>query len=284
MTGAAAGPQPQPTPDAGPQPQPTPDAEPQQSVPEAEPQPVPKPQPRPKPATAAEGDARSDDPAASIALADMDPDDVLSRVLPRLMGTSALPGDWRQRFGYGKRLAADLVELLAVDLPEAVTLLTDADVERFGHEALTTAAYDNLRAKPLESHEVIGHGEDGDLHTIEGESHFIASRLLVLEDLLQETVGERIWDFGVVVSMPVPNQLVFHPIQDLGVQEAITAMSTLTAANFDESTGGVSPYVYWWQRGALTQLTELAEDGQPRLIDNAELAATLDELGTLGSD
>lgn len=211
-------------------------------------------------------------------VADMPLDEVLARVYPRVMGTATMPPRWTETYGYAHRLGGDLVEVLALDLPETVSLLSEEDVRRLGEDTLRAAARRNLRAEAVESYEVIGDAQTAAIHVVEGESFFTASKLLVLPDLLGDTLGERELPDGLVLSVPTRHQLVFHPILDLTVVDAVQKMAGLTASIYHDGIGSVSPHVYWWNEHLLTQLTSMSDDGRLHVMAGGEFTAVLNGL------
>lgn len=209
---------------------------------------------------------------------EMPEDEVLAGVYLRVMGTSSLPPEWREWYSYARLLAGDLVEVLALDLPETVTVLRDEDVARFGEERLREAGRRNLLAVPIESYEVAGEPGSGALHLVEGESFFTAGKLLVLRELLQATWGEADLPYGVVVSVPIRHMVLFHPVEGVDVLGAVQRLTGLTASMFNEAPGGVSPFVYWWRDGELTQLSGFDDEGKLQVMVGDELSAVLNEL------
>jgi len=211
-------------------------------------------------------------------LGDLAPEEVLARVYLRVMGTPTLPEPWQSGHGYARELDGDLVEVLAVDLPESVTVLPTEDVERLGEDALRAAGRENLLREPIESHEVLAAPDGPAVHVVEGESFFTASKLLVLDDVLRRTIGERELPYGVLVSAPVRHLLAFHPIEDIGVIQAVNRMAAFTASVYSDGAGAVSPYVYWWRDGDLIQLTALDDDGQVHVVAGGEFTEVLNSL------
>ena len=212
-------------------------------------------------------------------LSDLPEEDVLACTYLRVMGTTTLPPQWREWYSYARPLAGDLVEVLALDLPDSVTVLRDEDVARFGEERLREAGRRNLLADPVDSYEVAGEpGSGGAIHVVEGESFFTASKLLVFQELLQATRGDGDLPHGAVVSVPIRHMVVFHPVEDIDVIGAVQRLTGLTASMFDEAPGGVSPFVYWWRDGELTQLTGVDEEGRLSVSVGEEFTAVLNEL------
>ncbi|MDH6140089.1 hypothetical protein P3T35_002097 [Kitasatospora sp. GP30] len=60
-------------------------------------------------------------------------------------------------FSYARQIAPGLYEAIALDLPETVTLLPDAQLPRRGRiEDVRSDALEKLRGLPVEGHEVVG--------------------------------------------------------------------------------------------------------------------------------
>jgi hypothetical protein len=209
---------------------------------------------------------------------EMPAEEVLGSVHLRVMGTSAMPPEWREWYSHARPLAGDLVEVLALDLPESVTVLRDEDVARIGEDRLREAGRRNLLAAPVDSYEVAGEPGSGALHLVEGESFFTAGKLLVFRELLQATTGETDLPYGVMVSVPTRHLVVFHPVEGVDVLDAIQRLTGLTASMFNDAPGGVSPFVYWWRDGELTQLSGFDDQGRLQVVVGDELTAVLNEL------
>lgn len=185
-----------------------------------------------------------------------DRDAVLRSVVLRVMGEATLPD--LEGLTYARRLGGDLVEVLALDTPDTVHLLADDHVRRFGEADLRAAGLANLLAQPYDAHEHLGLDGGGDLHVVTGQSVYVASRLLVLPDLLRRTVGagEHVpTPHGLLVSAATRHQLAFHVIRDRGVIPALQALVPTTAQEYAEGVGAVSPWVFWWHDGRFTQLS-----------------------------
>jgi hypothetical protein len=113
----------------------------------------------------------------------LDREDVLRRIFVRLMGAAEFEGS-RQRFGYAREWGGDLLELVVLNFPESLLVLTDEHVQRLGLEDMRAAGLHNLRREPVDSHEILNEPHGVRLHVALGESPYVASKLLVLPDLL----------------------------------------------------------------------------------------------------
>lgn len=211
--------------------------------------------------------------------AELSDDEVLARTYLRLMSTSNFTDEQRAGFTYARDLAGDLIEVLALDSPETVTMLRDEDVERVGAEALHAAGLERLVREPYDSYE-LARGDGGErLHVVTGESVYVASKLLVLPDLLRRTTGDGEPPHGVLVAVPSRHQLAFHPVEDLAVVPSLQALVLGAAQGYAEDVGALSPYVFWWRGGTLTQLSYLEEDGTWGVDATGDFGDVLRELG-----
>lgn len=75
-------------------------------------------------------------------------------------------------------------------------------------------------------------------------STFAASRALVLETVLKESLEVESPPFGVLAAVPVRDLLLVHVITDLSVIPALGMMMSLTARIHAEQPGPLSPWVY----------------------------------------
>lgn len=208
------------------------------------------------------------------------------RLLPRLMPREAIPD--LSGFGYADEVSPGLLRLFALDLPESVLALKSGLLERvaqrlggLGKLDLELLAEDNLRALPVERHEVLGHGDGLRVDLLSGESFFTASRALDLGALAPRLTGQPIGPDGALVAFPFRHLLAFHAIRDAGAIESLNALARLAAARHADSPGPVRPEVFWWRAGTLTPITEVT-DGQVRVVVGAELQRLLERLVTGG--
>lgn len=210
----------------------------------------------------------------SAPLSELSQQEVAGRAFLRLVDGSQLA----RRPDYAREVADGLLEVLALDEPLTVRQLTDHDLEHFDIAALHAAGLAHLVAEPTEALEVFAGTRGEPIHVVEGSSVYTASKLLVLPDLLRKNVGERDYPEGVLVAVPTRHQLMFHPIEDLQALAALQTLASLAATEFAEGVGPLSPHVYWWRDGTLTQLSFPAEDGGVRIEVGEALTGLLERL------
>ncbi|MFJ7777976.1 immunity 49 family protein [Streptomyces yangpuensis] len=180
---------------------------------------------------------------------------VHARLLPVGLVTPEVAGGMR----YARVVADELVFAYAFDGPTSVRSLTDGDVERVGIEELGQAAYANLMRVPVEYEEITLEGR-ATLHSVFGDSHFVASKALYLGELARHVTGESLPPAGALVVVPTRHLLAFHPIADGAVVQALNDLAMYGLGAYEDGPGSLSPRVYWWHRGGLTSLTVVDEE------------------------
>lgn len=197
---------------------------------------------------------------APSALETLPSDELWARLYPRVTADENLPDD--PGFAYAPRPAPGLREVLALDLPESVQTLPGHALSGIGDLAeLRLRAMNNLRALPIEDHDIVKHDDGTMFRIVGGDSFFTASRVLVLDDVAEKVTGARIGPDGALVAIPFRHLLAFSPITGPEVVPTLNALAAFAAHRHEEAPGPVSPYVYWWRRGRLTQLSERTADG-----------------------
>jgi hypothetical protein len=203
-------------------------------------------------------------------------DELWARLYPRITAADNLPDD--PAFGYAPSPAPGLREVLALDLPESVQTLPSDALATLGDLAeLRLRAMNNLRALPVEDQDLVKQEDGARFRVVAGDSFFTASRVLVLDDLSRRITGEGIGPDGALVALPFRHLLAFHPITGMDVIPTLNAMAAFAAYRHEEAPGPVSPYVYWWRPGRLTQLSEREADGLT-IVVGEEFQAMLERL------
>ncbi|MGW4031167.1 hypothetical protein ACWEFL_17925 [Streptomyces sp. NPDC004838] len=214
---------------------------------------------------------------APSALDTLPTEQIRAQLYPRVLGSEGFDPD---NFGYARVLAPGLYEIIALDLPESVMMLTDEALEPLGDlRYLREQALYNLRGLPIEGHERIK-GDDGMcFEVILGDSFYTASRVLALESVVREATGEELTPDGALVAMPFRHQLAFHVIRDVGLISALNGMTAFAASGYADTPGAISPYVYWWRDGTLTQLSDRDDEGEGlRIVIGEEFQELLERL------
>ncbi|MBT2389102.1 hypothetical protein [Streptomyces sp. ISL-1] len=220
---------------------------------------------------------------APSALDTLPTEQIRAQLYPRVVGRD---GFNPENFGYARPLAPDLYEIIALDLPESVMMLTDEALEPLGDlQYLRDQALYNLRGLPVEGHETVKDAEGMRFEVVLGDSFYTASRVLALDSVVRQVTGEQLTDDGALVAMPFRHQLAFHAIHDAGMISALDGMASFAASSYVDTPGAISPYVYWWRQGTLTQLSDHDEDGDGlRIVIGDEFQELLERLVAKGQE
>ncbi|WP_327358510.1 immunity 49 family protein [Streptomyces sp. NBC_01304] len=207
----------------------------------------------------------------------------------RLLPTDAISGQLADHLRYARQIADGLVFAYALDGPTSVRILTDADVARTEIEELGAAAYRNLMSVPVKHDEVPVEGR-ALLHSLYGDSPFVASKALFLSEAARQVTGEPLPDAGALVVVPTRHLLAYHPIVDGSVVDAVNDLAAYGFGAYQDGPGELSPRVYWWHKGALTSLTVIDDDTRsfsvqppPDLLALMKGLVGLDRAGRLAS-
>jgi len=173
--------------------------------------------------------------------------------------------------------APGLLELLALDMPQATLLLDDGDVARLGgRKSLREAALANLRALPVPRHQRLG-TPDAHVEAIIDDSHFTASRVLVMPDLVSRVLG-AIAPHGVLAAIPARNFVFIHVLADHTAARSLGLMAEVARAAYAREQTPISPDVFWWRDGDWMQVPSVESGGKVTLRPGPELSFLLTDL------
>jgi hypothetical protein len=152
-------------------------------------------------------------------------------------------------------VAEGIAAVLTLDLPHTVRSVSADKAESWGKatEELLAIGLANALAEPF-AHTVAEGGEGVPIHLIEGNSFFVATRALRLEDWVPLDHPN-----GALVVIPHRHAVLFHVIEGMTVLGAVNALMVCARGMFREGPGSISPEIYWWRAGQLTLLPS-AED------------------------
>jgi hypothetical protein len=215
--------------------------------------------------------------------------ELLGGVHARLLSTDSFTPELVGAMRYAREVADGLVLAYALDRPTSVRMLTDHDVRRAGLRELAEAGYANLMRVPVQHGQIAVHGR-ALLHSVYGDSPFVASKALFLPELARQVTGEDLPDAGALVVVPTRHLLAYHPIADGSVADAINDLAAYAYGAHQDGPGSLSPRVYWWHGGGLTSLTSIDHDTRtfslqppPELLGMMKGLVRLDRAGRLNS-
>ena len=177
-------------------------------------------------------------------LAERPKDEILSRMRTRLIPGSA---DNRERFGYYREFAGNLIQIVCEDMPDAVSLLTTSQITEIPIpiDELFQAGQANTDAEPLES---LTEYENG-IFAIEGGSVYTAAKAANMGLLIKQTIGQA--PAGVVFIIPNRSLMVFttaDPADPIDALVSITQVMDNIWHNpeFFHPGGFISDLIYYW--------------------------------------
>ncbi|MFF2652805.1 hypothetical protein [Streptomyces sp. NPDC058045] len=201
--------------------------------------------------------------------------DPLRSVYLRLVAEESIPEEARGQFGYLRPLATDLLAGIALDTPDDVRVLSDREVALVEWDTLAAAARTNLLGEPVD-YDTLDLPGGAVLHLLgHPESVFAASKVLVLEEAVRAAGGPRIPDEGVLLVVPNRHNLVFYPLADRHVGEAINALAQFGQGAYEDGPGRLSPRVFWWRASVLTSITVSDRESRTLSISPPEELMTI---------
>lgn len=221
---------------------------------------------------------KGDSSEARAAVAALTPEQARGLVYLSVVRAASL-GAGATGFRSAPELAPGLLELLALDMPYTTVFPDDGEVDRLGgRKSLREAALANLRALPAPVHQRIG-APDAQLEVISGDSHFTASRVLVMPDLLSRVLGTDA-PHGVLAAMPARRWAFIHVLADQTARPSLLKMAAMARATYDREQAPISPDVFWWRDGGWMPIPSVQSDGKVTLRPGPELSFLLADLAT----
>jgi hypothetical protein len=186
--------------------------------------------------------------------------DIRAHVHVRLVPLGEVVPDDDNPYTYAPRLGAGFAELLVHKDGDMVRWLTDEDVAKVGADELYALGRERLRLIRPDVCEILRRN-GGEIYVARGDSGFIASKLLLLPEVLRIVLGPKVrYPDGVLVAVPCRHELVFAPV-GADVVPALAAVVDYTVMTFNHGLRPLSPYAYWWRDGTVTPLITIDRTG-----------------------
>ncbi|GAA1705208.1 hypothetical protein GCM10009745_60950 [Kribbella yunnanensis] len=166
------------------------------------------------------------------------PDNPAAQLIQRLVPRTSLPPNW---VGSRPDVLPGLLSVPATQQDETVTMYldpTDLGLTWSAAEALGLA---NLRRRP--DHLELLAEDDVQIARLTGDS-FTASRALVLDTVLHETLNLPTLPSAVLAAVPSRDLLLIHIVKDLSVLPALGHLLHLAARAHSHAPGPLSPDIH----------------------------------------
>jgi hypothetical protein len=200
------------------------------------------------------------------------PDDLESELYLRLVCASTIRSDWAERV---PEFVPGVLTAPATYTGRAVAMHFDIDSLGVTWDEATRLGMANLRRLHDEVEHV--HYNGAEVTVLTG-SMFTASRALVLDTVLRESMRVENPPFGCLVAMPARDLLLVHVLRDHTVVTALDMLLTLATTLFSSRPGAVSPHVYYVTDHEWHQVTDHST-GEVRVQTVAPLAEAMRHLG-----
>ncbi len=169
-------------------------------------------------------------------------------------------------FGYAPEPIPGLREALCLDRPDTVETLSDAVVEQRAVPLgpLLDEGRENLRALLRRSDAQVDRmTHDGhEFWCAIGDDVYTASYALVLPDALRAWAPNSDISPGVLFAVPFRHQLAFSICSGRkAVEDGLRMLPLYAATGFAEGVGPLSPHVYLWHDGVVTQVSRHIDGG-----------------------
>jgi hypothetical protein len=208
-------------------------------------------------------------------LDDLSRDELRDAVHLRLVAAGSVADT--QLIGYARQIAPELLEVIAVDLPDSVATLDREDLAATGTLAeLMERGRANLR-RVLETTQIepttvpAGRGE---FTSLTGDSFFTASLALLLPDTVDRFTGEADRGYGILVAVPDRHRLAYRVVDGPTTGDALRRMFDWARAGWDGSAASLSPNVFWVRDRRWSQVTSV-DGGKPRVWLRGDVAGAI---------
>jgi hypothetical protein len=184
-------------------------------------------------------------------------------------------------FDYARPFADGVVEVLSLDLPDAVVTLPDERVAALGRQvpSLMALGLVNLRRLLVQTPVDVVRLRAGvsACLLVHGDSPYIASFASLLDDAVPRWVEGADLSNGVVFAVPHRHAIVLQTCSTAAqTRSALELVPWHAAQLFGEGVGPVSPHAYHWLDGRVTTLTRSSRAGGLRTVPSPFLASLLD--------
>ncbi len=169
------------------------------------------------------------------------------------------------------------LEVLVIDLPKSVRTVALSEIAGWpvGEEELFAIGRRNLATQHELKRHVVALPIGPTLTFYTGDPFYAASHALLIEDLLPKDQVH-----GALVGIPRRDVLVVHPITNIGMMDALSAMLHVIYDMHADGPGSVSACLYWFHRDTFVELPYEHPDANNdfRLTPPDDFIELMDEL------
>ena len=201
------------------------------------------------------------------------PEDLEAELYLRLVRASTIDPDWAERV---PEFVPGVLTAPATYAGRAVAMHFDIDSLGVPWDEAARMGLANLR-RLKDNVEHVRHHGGAEVAMLTG-SMFTASRALVLDTVLRQSLRVENPPFGCLVALPARDMLLVHVLRDQTVVSALDMLVRLATCFFADSPGPVSPHVYYVADNQWQQVTDYTS-GAIRLQTTGGLSEAMHRLG-----
>ncbi len=182
--------------------------------------------------------------------------------------------------GIGQHIADDIYAALVFDLPESVTNVRPEQAVLWNktNEELFEIGVKNVFGKyPFD---IIEETLDDIRFLIINEDHFYTGNVLFVMENYPMLQGS----YGSLVSIPTRHAILFYPIENKEVLEAIRNLIPITCKMNEEGPGSISSQLYWYHEEELTLIPYELRDDQLEISPPEPFIELLDRLENMNDE
>jgi hypothetical protein len=181
------------------------------------------------------------------------PENLEDELYLRLVSASAIEPSWRDQV---PEFVPGVLTAPATYTGRAVAMHFDIDSLGVPWAELSRMGLANLRRLRDKVELVREPGDNGAEVAMLTGGMFTASRALVLDTVLRESLRVENPPFGCLVGMPARDMLLIHVLRDQTVPYAFCMLARLASCFFADSPGPLSPHVYYVAENEWQQVTD----------------------------
>jgi hypothetical protein len=205
------------------------------------------------------------------------PENLEDELYLRLVSASAIEPSWRDQV---PEFVPGVLTAPATYAGRAVAMHFDIDSLGVPWAELSRMGLANLRRLQDQVELVREPGDNGAEVAMLTGGMFTASRALVLDTVLRESLRVENPPFGCLVGMPARDMLLIHVLRDQTVPNAFCMLARLASCFFADSPGPLSPHVYYVAENEWQQVTDYST-GIAQLRGGGRFSEALRRLGAV---
>jgi hypothetical protein len=150
-----------------------------------------------------------------------------------------------------RRLAEGLDALLVYDTPESAQTINPAEAQGWpvSMEELWRVGAANVRAESVVAPRQVRLDGGREVTVFEDQYYYTTSSALWLDQVMELDPA-----FGALVGVPRRHLMVTCALHDVSYLTLLGFFAEMLADQYQKGPGSISPHLYWWRQGSLTQL------------------------------